>query len=73
MHTYRPAENGTGYTVGFECPSGILALSFRKLKTFQLEAEAAAFVNYLNGGTGGLPTTQELLLDASLELTGRSN
>ncbi len=47
MHTYRKSKNEQLWTVGFW-----IGGSWESLKDFGSEKEAAAYVNYLNGGDG---------------------
>jgi len=58
MHTYRKSEDYI-WTVGYYGPSEKSVTwqgyVWRPLKDFTIEAEAAAHVNYLNGGTGRYP------------------
>lgn len=48
MHTYRKSEESL-WTVGFEMPDTDV-MSWRAIKDFRRERDAAAFTNYLNGG-----------------------
>ena len=50
MHTYR--EHDREYHVFFVGDD-----SEHRIRAFSTEPEAAALVNYLNGGTGALPAT----------------
>ena len=60
MHTYRKQPNGHLWEVGHYEMIGNLDFSssqdFNVNRRFNNETEAAAYVNYLNGGEGGLPT-----------------
>jgi len=51
MHTYRLNPDDGTFSVFFVGPSE------HRIRTYSLETEAAAFVNYLNGGAGALPST----------------
>lgn len=58
MHTYVKRWVGIGgvqyaYDVGYLEPHGTYSSSWRVVETFNEEENALAFVNYLNGGTGG--------------------
>jgi hypothetical protein len=50
MHVYRKTEKGL-YTVGYYTISGGFQ-DWHPLKDFSKEYNAAAFVHFLNGGTG---------------------
>ena len=54
MHTYR--EHDREYHVFFVGDD-----SEYRIRIFSIETEAAAFVNYLNGGTGAQPVLKELI------------
>lgn len=54
MHTYIRSPQGQGeyiWVVGFRQPSETVN-DWTPLKDFNTEIEAAAYVNYLNGGDG---------------------
>jgi len=56
MHTYQKTQEGK-WAVGMYIGNG----SWRGVKTFKSENEAAAYCNFLNGGIGSfLSTDQEL-------------
>lgn len=54
MHTYRREKNGdtTLWVVGYYTPVGVEPSEWVALRDFNNLNEAAAFVNYLNGGDG---------------------
>jgi hypothetical protein len=58
MHSYRP--HGLAYEVGREAVNGWLSI-----KTFDDEAAAIAFTNYLNGGDGDINDAKRFLRLAS--------
>jgi hypothetical protein len=58
MHTYKSIRDGALWTVGHYKMQGYEESSSEQywiaMKDFRTEREAAAYVNYLNGGSGDL-------------------
>lgn len=64
MHTYRqrvdPDTNELIWEVGFAGPDPLDSRSFRFMAQYDNPSDAAAFVNYLNGGAAtGIPVSHE--------------